>query len=324
MTATGAQAWLVGRTYEMRRERMRGGAHASFTIQFVEGGRLMMTIQGQQLEEAWQPSTWNPLAVILGGRAMPAAEIILGPRFPGCDPNDIWEPSPPMGAPPLIGTWQRNCKADTNAIATKATKLEMIVDRSGSMQPLHSATVQGLNAFLVEQRALPNACAMTMRLVAFDDQIETCWEEGTPLSDTSLTVHPAMVQPRGTTALLDAIGGTLINTPLAPARVVCIVTDGCENASRRCTRSQVNDLITARKEAGWTFIFLAANQDAIAVGGTLGIDAGTCATFSATSAGIAAGFGSASASSCRGAMFGSSAANFSSAERAACLSGQSK
>lgn len=165
---------------------------------------------------------------------------------------------------------------------------------------------------------------MTMRLVVFDNKIETCWGEGTPLSDTSLTVTPGMVQPRGQTALLDAIGSTLSSTHLTPARVVCIVTDGHENSSNRFTRSQVNDLITARKNAGWTFIFLAANQDAIAVGATLGIGAGTCATFSATSEGIAGGFGSASASSCRGAMLGSSAASFSSAERAACLGGRTR
>merc|ERR1712110_961252 len=104
-----------------------------------------------------------------------------------------------------------------------------------------------------------------------------------------------------------------------PSRVVCIVTDGLENSSRRYTRAQVNDLITVRKNAGWTFIFLAANQDAIAVGVTLGINAGTCATFSATPEGITAGFGSASAASCRGSAFGSAAATFSSAERAACV-----
>jgi len=188
------------------------------------------------------------------------------------------------------------------------------------MSPLHTATVQGLNRFLEEQRMLPHAAAMTVRLVTFDDAIENPWPEGTPLGNASFRVTAEMVQPRGSTALLDAIGTTLCSTPITPVRVVCIVTDGMENASKRYTRSQVVGLITTRKEAGWTFIFLAANQDAIASGAAFGIGAGTCATFSATEAGITAGFGSASASSCRGALFGSGAANFSSAERAACLS----
>merc|ERR1711865_982017 len=151
---------------------------------------------------------------------------------------------------------------------------------------------------------VPHAHLMTMRLVAFDHVIETPWPEGTPLSDTNRTVTPAMVQPRGQTALLDAIGATLSSTCLSPPRVVCIVTDGCENSSQQYTRQQVNDLISSRQNAGWTFIFLAANQDAIAVGSTLGIGGGNCATFSATPAGITGGFGSASAACCRGSAFG--------------------
>lgn len=315
---------LVGRRFEVRRE-----GHGSFALVFQAGGRLTVIIQGQEIEDSWQPTgtlcRGHP-TFILGGRQMPAAEVAIGPLPPCCYAmQELWEPCPPMGAPPLTGTGQRqevSRQPESTGTDTVATKLEMIVDRSGSMQPLHSATVQGLNKFLADQRLLPHASAITMRLVVFDHQIETCWREGTPLSDTSLAVSPNMVQPRGQTALLDAIGTTLSSTQLTPPRVVCIVTDGCENSSTQFTRSQVNDLITARKNAGWTFIFLAANQDAIAVGGTLGIGAGTCATFSATPEGISGGFGSASAASCRGSMFGSGAAAFSSAERAACVSGR--
>lgn len=312
---------LFGRTYDVKRE-----GHGHFTLTFLAAGRLIINIQGQDIEETWQPSSLSNLsnlAIVLGGNKMPAAGVVIGPRLPnvGSDPNELWEPSPPMGAPPLVGSWRRNGNTADKALATK---IEIIVDRSGSMRPLHSATVQGLNQFLTEQRSLPRACTMTMRLVVFDHIVETCWAEGTPLTDTSYTVTPEMVQPRGQTALLDAIGGSLSGTPLTPPRIVCIVTDGCENSSQRYTRLQVNDLITARKNAGWTFIFLAANQDAISVGATLGIGAGTCATFSATSEGIAAGFGSASASCCRGSTFGSGAAAFSSAERAACLSGRTR
>lgn len=184
------------------------------------------------------------------------------------------------------------------------------------MQPLHAATVQGLNHFVAEQRTLPHAASMTAQLVTFDDQIETPWPEGSSLN---LTVTPAMVQPRGMTALLDAIGQTLSRTPLVPPRVVCIVTDGFENASIQYTRQQVHELINLRIRAGWTFIFLAANQDAIATGTTLGINPGSCATFSATPGGVIGSFGAASAASCRGSCFGSQAAAFSDAERADCM-----
>jgi hypothetical protein len=318
-SAQQVAAELVGCTYEVKRE----GQSETFALAFEKNGRLIVNLGGQLIDEIWQASQtkWDrKVIIVIGGRVMPPASVVVGNRSPFrslTDLTELWEPSPPMGAPPLIGTRQQK---RSQLLARLATKLELIVDRSGSMSPLHAAIVEGLNRFLRDQRSLPHASAITMRLVTFDEKVETPWQEGTPLSDLSRTVNPSMVQPRGMTALLDAIGTTLRCTPLAPPRVVCIVTDGLENSSSQYTREQVNDLITARKTAGWTFIFLAANQEAIAVGSTLGISAGTCATFSATPAGIAGGFGSASASSYRGAAFGSGAAVFSSSERARCMS----
>lgn len=309
---------LVGRTYQVNRE----GHTGSFTIVFQAGGHLVVQLDAQVIMERWQPSTQNQYSVILGGCVMPAAEVVIGHRILNNDPNELWEPSPPMGAPRLVGTWQQDSGGITAVpAATLATRLELIIDRSGSMEPLHAATVSGLNHFLREHRTLPHANTISMRLVVFDNVIETPWPEGTPLNDLSRTVTPAMVKPRGQTALLDAIGTILSGAPLVPMRVVCIVTDGYENSSRQYTRSQVNNLITKRKEAGWTFIFLAANQDAIAEGATLGIEAGNCATFSATPAGLYGSFGSASAASNRGSLFGNGASAFSNTERAACFGG---
>jgi hypothetical protein len=89
--------------------------------------------------------------------------------------------------------------------------------------------------------------------------------------------------PRGSTALLDAIGRTvtelgqkLAATPEAerPGQViVAIFTDGYENASRQFDLHQINDLITQQRNTyNWQFLFLAANQDAIATAAQIGID----------------------------------------------------
>lgn len=305
---------LVGQGYRVRRE----GEAASFDLEFQADGKLLMLHpRGEVIVECWRPSASAPCSVLLGGRTMPRAEVVIGPRTFNGDPTELWEPSPPPGAAPLVGTWHGRL---TNTVEVDVgTHIEIIVDRSGSMRSLHAATVEGLNTFLRDQRQLPHAAAVTVRLVTFDHAIETPWPEGTPLNRSSLAVTPEMVQPRGTTALLDAIGFTLSSTPLLPVRVACIVTDGMENASTRFTLSQVNDLICKRRSVGWTFVFLAANQDAIASGRALGIDAGTCATFSANVGGVSGGFGSASASCSRGAMFGKEAARFTEAELRACI-----
>lgn len=82
--------------------------------------------------------------------------------------------------------------------------------------------------------------------------------------------------PRGSTALLDAIGRTiddlgkqLEGTPEAdrPNQVIiAILTDGEENCSRHHPWQSVAKLIRHQTENyHWQFLFLGANQDAIAV-----------------------------------------------------------
>jgi len=85
----------------------------------------------------------------------------------------------------------------------------------------------------------------------------------------------------GTTALLDAVGMTIdsVRNRIAglpeaerPAGViVAILTDGLENSSREYTRQEVFDRIRQQQAEGWEFVFLAANQDAVQEGGTIGI-----------------------------------------------------
>ena len=105
----------------------------------------------------------------------------------------------------------------------RAPKIEMIVDRSGSMSPLLPATVSGLNEFMDTQRAhLADSASATIRLHVFDEKVETRWSEGTRLMSAP-RITEADVMPRGTTALLDAIGMTLGPLPSDEPRIVCIV-----------------------------------------------------------------------------------------------------
>ena len=75
-------------------------------------------------------------------------------------------------------------------------------------------------------------------------------------------------RPQGWTNLYDAIGETIINTDKrireldhVPAVLFVIITDGEENSSRTHTLDSVKNLIKAREEDGWTFIYMGANQD---------------------------------------------------------------
>jgi len=102
--------------------------------------------------------------------------------------------------------------------------------------------------------------------------------------------------PRNCTALLDAIGTTIhdlgkrlseIPEQDRPGQViVSILTDGLENASRQFTWKDVAALIKQQTETyKWTFLFLGANQDAIATAAQISIAASNAATYAADAVG---------------------------------------
>ncbi len=99
--------------------------------------------------------------------------------------------------------------------------------------------------------------------------------------------------PRGSTALLDAIGRTIDELgkrlsetpePMRPAKVlVAIMTDGLENASAHYSWRDISNRIKHQTEAyNWEFLFLGANQDAIATAANLNIDAAKAASYTGT------------------------------------------
>jgi len=165
---------------------------------------------------------------------------------------------------------------------TDYTALLLIIDRSGSMAAIRDDMVGGLQSLLAAQAELPGT--LTVDIVTFDDEIE----------HQAVFADPATVQvrlePRGMTALLDALGESLegfrsaleaLPAHARPSTVqVVVVTDGHENSSRRYTRDQVKRLIAdLTAEWKWDFVYLGANQDAITVGVDLGFDAGSSMTY---------------------------------------------
>ncbi len=155
--------------------------------------------------------------------------------------------------------------------------LHLLVDRSGSMQNIMGSTLSGLNEFIGSQRLLPTNTTVTLH--TFDDMYETAITQ-TPIHEFP-TITARDISPRGMTALYDAIGKMFADMPMTPSTVV-IVTDGEENSSKEFTKNQVMEQITERRRLGWTFIFLAANQDAIASGVSIGIPRETACTFNTT------------------------------------------
>jgi hypothetical protein len=104
-----------------------------------------------------------------------------------------------------------------------------------------------------------------------------------------------VIKPRGGTALYDAVciaidtvGKRLAATPeknRPGVVIVCIVTDGGENASTEFTYKDVNTRVDRQKnQYNWQFMYLGANQDAFAVAQALSFDVSKTSNFKTSNA----------------------------------------
>lgn len=177
------------------------------------------------------------------------------------------------------------------------TAMLLIVDRSGSMSSIKTDMEGGLKTLLDEQLAEPGL--LTVDLVVFDEEIDHIY------SLTDPATLEVKIEPRGMTALYDAIGVGVSNFGRSleampeharPETVqVIVVTDGHENASKEYSAKAIKKLVTQQKDVyKWDFVFLGANQDAVLSGVDLGFDAGSAMSFMPGAAGVDASAKSAS------------------------------
>lgn len=176
------------------------------------------------------------------------------------------------------------------------TDITLVVDRSGSMNVIREDAEGGVNAFLADQARQPGEALLT--LVQFDTEYEFI-HRGVPIQD----VPPYALHPRGSTALLDAVGRAINETgqrlagmPEAdrPGLVVFVVmTDGHENSSREFTKDRIKQMIEHQQQAyNWQFTFLGASQDAFDEAAAIGIQAAAAAHYDPQK--VAQAYGSAS------------------------------
>lgn len=188
------------------------------------------------------------------------------------------------------------------------THIAFLLDRSGSMQSIKDDVIGGFNALVADQRETPGDCTLT--LVQFDSQDP----QETVFSTLPIAEVPELTgetfQPRGGTPLLDAMGRLITETGERiastpehqhPGKVIFVVlTDGLENASRTYTRERIFEMIKHQREVySWEFIFLGADQDAIAEGGKYGFAADTSMSIGKTPRGTDMAFSMTSDMMCR-------------------------
>lgn len=181
---------------------------------------------------------------------------------------------------------------------TKQTKAQVfnviILDKSGSMESISQAAVDGFNETLAGIKKAQEKYAESQEhfvsLLTFCDCEKKYVFDKVPVAEArKLTLDD--YEPCCCTPLYDAMGFTLTTMRNHVKKVddavvvVTIITDGYENASKEYTGAAVKKLVEELKGEGWTFTYMGANQDSVEVAFNLSIR--NSRNFEATSSGTA-------------------------------------
>ena len=159
--------------------------------------------------------------------------------------------------------------------ADQRTLVTFLLDETGSMEPIKDDTIGGFNSYLGLLKA--EAAPIDFTLIKFDSlRLEKVCVAAPVSKVAELTT--ASYQPGATTPLIDAAYKTIKAVEKSlngsnPKVVVCIQTDGQENASTEHTWDELNALIKEKTAAGWQFNFLGTGIDAYDTGARMGVAA---------------------------------------------------
>jgi len=177
------------------------------------------------------------------------------------------------------------------------TELVVVIDRSGSMEPVANDAIGGFNTFLKAQKEAPGEAKMTV--VQFNTQLEFYAVNADVKSVNPLDTKT--YTPEGGTALYDAVGLAIDETGkrLAameekdrPSKVIfAILTDGEENSSKKYTGGEIKKMIERQRDVyKWDFVFLAAGEGAFKEAEHIGMQMSKTMRFANTGANQSASY----------------------------------
>lgn len=158
-----------------------------------------------------------------------------------------------------------------------------IIDASSSMAKRELEVIDAVNQSLKKHREAPGEALVS--IYQFADETTNIVDFKNVNDVVDFKYHCC-----GMTALHDAMGYVIesVGKKLAampeserPEQVqVMVITDGGENASRKYTSAKVSEMVRHQTDKySWIFTYVGSNQDAIMMGGSLGISAQYCANY---------------------------------------------
>lgn len=171
--------------------------------------------------------------------------------------------------------------------------LVFIVDRSGSMHDIAKGMQGAIKSILSDQKEKYKG-DIDVTFVRFDTHYEEVFS-ARPIGEVS--EDDLKINPRGGTALLDAMGQTFntferkfseMDEKDRPERVLfLIITDGGENSSREYSRERVVGMRdTLERDHKWGFTYVGAKQDAISEGSKIGVTRSKSLNYDASAIGV--------------------------------------
>jgi len=200
-------------------------------------------------------------------------------------------------------------------------ELVAIIDRSGSMHGKVADTVGGINAAFDEVKKSKNDEDVIHVSVKLFDHEESVLIRRKNIKEVQDLKECDFV-PRGSTALRDAMGNTLmyfmelklIEPNAYDSCVIYVATDGLENASTHFSSQRLGELIkNAKEKYNIEVLYLGANQDAILEAGKIGICKDNAINYNECTENVDAVYRGVAASASR--MRSSNGVGFLSAER---------
>jgi len=183
----------------------------------------------------------------------------------------------------------------------RLTEMVFILDMSGSMAGKESDVLGGFNTMIRDQKEEPGRASVS--LICFDNEyLERYLCK--PIAEVD-ELSSELYAPRGSTALLDAVGLTvssvrqridLVDISERPDDVVIIImTDGEENSSKEWKLDRIQDLLKeAEEQDGWDVLYVGAGREAFNGGRSLGLQSASVLCVSTSGDGQQHAYGSVS------------------------------
>ena len=157
----------------------------------------------------------------------------------------------------------------------------IILDESGSMSSIQRQAVSAMNETFQSVRNAQKANPENnyyVSLVVFEGDgvrgVRTV-RDRVPVEKIE-DIRQEEYRPGSCTPLYDAMGLAITNLDKCIKSdepvLVTIITDGMENSSNEYSGKVVKELVSGKRERGWTFAYIGANQDAVEVARDLHIN----------------------------------------------------